>query len=178
MKAPADSLKVFAVCAPGLEPYAAQELRQLGVLLSEGNFSSPQDAGEEEGGIEFSATLPDIYHANLHLRTASRILVRLGEFYAAAFSELRKKAGRLPWERYLKPGRPVAFHVTCRKSRLYHSDAVAERIRGAIQDHLGVIPPVVKAKEESDSPQPQLVVVRLVHDLCTISIKQYTLYNR
>ena len=37
------------------------------------------------------------------LRCADRVLVRLGEFHAAAFSELEKRASRLPWEKYLAP---------------------------------------------------------------------------
>ena len=115
---------LFAVCAPGLEPFLAQELEQLGLHAIHSTSSSGQD---EAGGVEFQGALRDVYRANLWLRTASRVLVRLGAFYAAAFPELVRKAGRLPWERYLAPGQPVALRVTCHKSRLYHSDAVAYR---------------------------------------------------
>ena len=163
------SLRVYVSCAPGLEPYLTNEIRSLGVSLSEtGNTSKTsalQGAEEEKGGIEFSGDEQQVYLCNLHLRTASRVVVRLGEFYAAAFSELRKKAGRLEWERYLSPGQPVEVKVTCHKSRLYHSDAVAERILGAIEDRLHK--PV---KTESTISSRQLVLVRLVNDLCTISI--------
>ncbi len=162
-------LKVFAVCAPGLEPYTGQELRNLGISTTAAFPSPGEHSGEEEGGIEFSGYRKDIYRANLHLRTASRILVRLDEFYTTTFSELRKKASRLAWEKYIRPGQEVSFHVTCRKSRLYHSDAVAERIQGAIQDHLGKLPANSKPKAGSESAR-QLVVIRLVNDLCTISI--------
>jgi putative N6-adenine-specific DNA methylase len=162
-------LKLFAVCAPGLEAYTGQELRNLGISMTATPVTPGVHAGEEEGGIEFTGYRKDIYQANLHLRTASRILVRLGEFYTTTFSELRKKASRLAWEKYIRPGQPVSFHVTCRKSRLYHSDAVAERIQGAIQDHLGKLPANSKPKEGSESGT-QLVIIRLVNDLCTISI--------
>jgi putative N6-adenine-specific DNA methylase len=174
--------KLFAVCAPGLEPFTALELRQLGLLSLIQGGPAPDTGGrdgaaqEEIGGVSFTGDLKEIYLANLHLRTASRVLVRLGEFYAAAFSELRKKAGRLAWMRYLKVGQPVAINVTCHQSRLYHSDAVAERIAGAIGDCLGQQPQVVKPDPgESYSTgetniQPQLIVIRLVQDLCTISI--------
>jgi putative N6-adenine-specific DNA methylase len=109
-----------------------------------------------------------LYRANLHLRTASRVLLRLGEFYAAAFAELRKKAGRLGWEACLRPGQPVAIHATCHKSKLYHSDAVAERVAGAIADRLGQEPPMDKGPDPA--PGTQLIVVRLMRDLCTISL--------
>jgi putative N6-adenine-specific DNA methylase len=123
--------------------------------------------------VVFQGGLEELYKANLHLRTASRVLVRLGDFYAAAFSELRKKAGRLAWERFLTPGQPVLLHVTCHKSKLYHSGGVAERVLGAIGDRLGKPSPAVTGQEamESNEPiPPQLVVVRLLHDHCTISI--------
>jgi putative N6-adenine-specific DNA methylase len=96
--------------------------------------------------------------------------VRLGQFYAVEFPELRRKAGRLPWENYLPSERPITFRVTCQKSRLYHEAAVAERVAGAIGDRLGKPSPVHKYQEDSGTDLPQLIVVRLVDNLCTISI--------
>ena len=109
----------FAVTAPGLETLTAQELQRLNLLPT-----------VTPGGVAFQGDLDALYRANLHLRTASRVLVRIGDFSAAAFSELRKKASRLDWERYLVPGQPVAIRATCKASKLYHADAVAERIAG------------------------------------------------
>lgn len=168
--------QVFAVSAPGLEPYLAQELRSLTLLPGAQRASlraiTSDRAGitEEGGGIEFDGDLQAIYRANLHLRTASRVLVRIGEFNAAAFSELRKKASRLPWELYLNPGQKVALRVTCHKSRLYHSDAVAERVAGAIGDRVGAPVEMVKYDEGGAPPLPQLFIVRLVNDHCMISV--------
>ena len=167
--------KLFAVCAPGLEPFAALELDQLGLIGSHSpsqseNILTERGPQYESGGIEFQGSLHDVYRANLYLRTASRVLVRLGEFYASAFPELRRKASRLPWENYLAPERPIALRVTCQKSRLYHEGAVAERVAGAIADRLGNPPPVQKYHEDSGTELPQLIVVRLVDNLCTISI--------
>ncbi len=166
--------RLFAVSAPGLEPYTLQELQELGLVKAEGEAQavkpSSMQAGDEGGGIEFEGDLSAIYRANLHLRTASRVLVRLSEFHAAAFSELRRKARLLEWERYLKPGQPVAVRVTCHKSRLYHSDAVARETAIAIGERLGQPAPLQKFLENDEVPLPQLVVVRLVMDECTISI--------
>ena len=149
----------FAAAAPGLEALAEIELQGLGL-----------DTRLEAGGVTFSGGLPELYTANLHLRTGSRILTRLGDFYAAAFSELRKKAGRLAWERYLRPGQPVAVRAPCKKSKLFHSDAVAERVAGAIADRLGKPVKVQKPGGEEAEDPPQLVVVRLYRNHCTISI--------
>ena len=154
--------KFFAVAAPGVEALTALELHRLGLV--------PENKIYQNGGVSFEGELEQLYRANLHLRTANRVLVRLGNFHAATFSELRKKAGRLPWEHYLSAGQPVTLRVTCRKSRLYHSDAVAERIAGAIEDRMGQPSPLEKpANEEADDP-PQMFVVRLWRDQCTISI--------
>jgi putative N6-adenine-specific DNA methylase len=154
--------KLFAVCGPGLETILADELRQLGLLKT-----APEKVSPTSGGVAFKGNLDAVYKSNLWLRTASRVLVRLGNFNAAAFSELRKKASRLRWERYLTPGQPVALKVTCRKSRLYHSDAVAERVAGAIGDRLGK---PVRTQKPDDSGKTQLILVRLYRDHCTISI--------
>jgi len=194
--------RFFAVCAPGLGPFLAQELLRLSLLPEKPVLPSADESGLEnagnspidraqprsaanlhlhlqaqvsprnpmiadlpgEGGIEFQGDLRDLYCANLWLRTASRILLRLGEFNAAAFPELRRKAASLPWERYLAPGRAIALRVTCKKSRLYHSGAVAQRIAGAIADRLGQPPPVAKFDEDADADLPQLIVVRLATD--------------
>jgi putative N6-adenine-specific DNA methylase len=156
--------RFFAVTAPGLKQVAAQELLALGLQPSHMDGDAPA------GGVEFDGALSDLYRANLHLRSVNRVLLRLGQFYAAAFSELRKKAARLPWERWLNPGRPLALRVTCHKSRLYHSGAVAERVAGAIGDRLGQAPPLESFDQHSGEPLPQLVLVRLERDLCTISL--------
>jgi putative N6-adenine-specific DNA methylase len=119
----------------------------------------------------FKGDLNDLYRANLHLRTASRILARLGNFfYAATFPELQKRASRLPWERCLTPGQPVALRVTCHQSKLYHSDAVARSLLAGLEQRLGKPSPLVKADEDADGHPPQLILVRLVDDKCTISV--------
>ena len=161
---------LFAVSAPGLAPFTAQELHRLQL-----HTAGPAAESDDRAGVEFPGDLAAIYRANLHLRTANRLLVRLGEFEAVGFVELRKRASRLAWERYLNPGRPVALRVTCHKSRLYHSDAVAERVAWAMGDHWGNPPPVKNHGEQDDGEPtdrnpPQLITVRLLHDRCTISV--------
>jgi putative N6-adenine-specific DNA methylase len=155
----------FAVTAPGLEPFTARELNSLGLV------PIPGFEGISAGGVAFKGDLPALYRANLHLRTASRILARLGTFfYATSFPELEKRAARLPWERGLAPGQPVAMHVTCHQSKLYHSDAVARSVLAGLEERLGKASALVKTDEEADGHPPQLIVVRLVDDKCTISL--------
>jgi putative N6-adenine-specific DNA methylase len=113
--------QIFAPTAPGLESIAAGELKSLGVR-----------ARQEVGGIAFGGDLDLVYQANLWLRTASRVVVRLGAFHASTFYELERRSKKLPWRDFLPAKGSVEVRVTCRKSKLYHSDAVAERVLSAI----------------------------------------------
>ena len=98
----------------------------------------------------------------------------MAEFGARGFPELVRNAKRQPWERYLVADRPVQLRVTCRKSRLYHSDAVAERVIEAIGKRLGVDgPKCIDGPESSgddEHPAGQLVIVRMDHDQCLLSV--------
>jgi putative N6-adenine-specific DNA methylase len=155
----ADRFDLFAIAAPGLEPLVERELRALGLV---GRI--------ETGGVSFSGGPDAMYRANLHLRTASRVVARVGEFGARGFPELVRHAKRQPWERYLVPDRPVQLRVTCKKSRLYHSDAVAERVSEAIAKRLGVDAIEGIKGGEDDDARGQLVIVRMAHDQCALSV--------
>ena len=113
--------QLFAATAPGLESIAAGELKSRRVR-----------GRQEIGGVAFGGDLDQLYEANLWLRTASRVVARLGRFHASTFYELERRAKKLPWEEFLPANGRVRLRVTCRKSRLYHSDAVAERVLAAI----------------------------------------------
>ena len=149
----------FVITAPGLEPLAVAELEALGA----------SDARVSEGGATYSATRRSLYEANLHLRTASRIVVRAAEFGARSFHELERLARTVPWEAFIAPNLGVALRVTCRKSRLYHSDAVAERVAGAITSRFASVRIGSDDGDESETDS-QLILVRFFHDRCTISI--------
>lgn len=144
----------YAITPPGIEHLTAGELLRLGI--------TPTDT--EPGGVTFQATLRQLYTANLSLRTANRIVVRMAAFPARAFYELERKAKRVPWTEYLAPGAPVRFRVTSRKSKLYHQDAVAERLAGVS----GGTATAVIGAEEDEGPG-QLFLVRIIRDLVTIS---------
>jgi len=166
------SFKVFASTGPGLESIAAGELKTLGVR-----------GRQEIGGVAFSADLERVYESNLWLRTATRVLVRLGDFHASTFYELERRAKKLAWADFLPATGKVRVRVTCRKSKLYHSDAVAERVLSAIVGSAsrvieGIPETDTDASETLDVPDSerksvresgQLFVVRIVNDECEIS---------
>ncbi len=166
-------MNFFAVCTVGLEPVLARELGELGVrtIRPQGESLPPsQEPIDGEGGVEFQGTLHDCYRANLHLRTASRVLVRLGRFYADTFSHLRRRAKRLPWEDFLSPEMAVVLHVACHKSRLFHTGAVSDAVIAAIQARLGQPPPPAEAKGKDSHDRRQLLIVRLLENQCTIAV--------
>src|SRR5256885_6448755 len=141
---------LFAVCAPGLEPVLASEMRALGL---------PGRA--LAGGVEVAGGLSEAMRLNLWLRTASRVLLRIGDpFRATTFPELVRKASALPWERVLRKGTRAAFRVTCRKSRLYHSGAVAQRLHVALEAKAGFPVSRVEGAGEEAPADAQLLFAR------------------
>ncbi|HEX9892668.1 MAG TPA: class I SAM-dependent RNA methyltransferase [Gemmatimonadales bacterium] len=142
----------FAIVAPGLEALAVSELVNLGARV----------VGRETGGVSFSATSSQLYAANLHLRTVSRVIVRVARFRATAFWELEKQAKLVPWDAFVPPGGSVTLSVTSRKSKLYHQRGIAERLTEAVRQQ-------VSGASGSDSDAAQLFLVRVDHDQVGIS---------
>ena len=147
--------------APGLEPLALAEAQALGL-----------PARAEEGGVAWSGDVRSVIAANVGLRIASRVLVRVAEFEARSFIELERWARRIPWTQWVAPSASVRFRVTCRKSRLYHSDAVAQRLADAVSRAVAG----VRTEEDSagddevlDREDSSLFVVRFYRDRCTVS---------
>ncbi len=168
--------RIFVVCAPGLEPFLREELQGLG-LASNLEAARPHTAKgipeADPGGIELEGSLGDIYRLNLWLRTATRVLVRVSTVRAGTFDELRDKVGRMPWNRYLAPGEPVALRVACHRSRLYHTDAVGERVVAGIEDRLSRKIEIRRGPDqetEDFTSASQLLVVRVVRDRATVSV--------
>jgi putative N6-adenine-specific DNA methylase len=155
------SAELFAITPPGVELITATELRALGMTPT----------ATERGGVTWQGGIDDVYRANLHLRTANRIVVRAAAFRATTFFELERRAKRVPWREYVVAGRPVRFRVTCRKSRLYHSGAVAQRLSEAVAPVVGdaALVGVATGDDEHGVPDAQLFIVRVDHDQVTIS---------
>jgi putative N6-adenine-specific DNA methylase len=157
----------YAIVAPGLEQLAASELRAIGVAPGE----------MEPGGVAFRADDAGIFEVNLRLRTVSRVIVRVAQFRATAFHELERLSRGVNWELLVAPGSAVRLRVTCRKSRLYHSDGVAQRVGDAIKRCVKSVT-ITGAKRDADddseveAPDPgaQLFLVRFERDVCTISV--------
>ncbi len=146
-------LAMFAVAAPGVEPVLLAEVQAL---------AGVRDARAVPGGVEFGGDLDVLYRANLWLRTATRVLVRVGTVEAREFAKLRRRAGTLPWERFVDARRPVTVSASQSGSRLYHTGGLAENIAAAIGDRLRA--------DVALAGEGQKVLVRGVADVFTVSV--------
>ena len=156
-------LSAYAVTAPGLEALTAAELNALGV----------ETGTIEPGGVPFSTDVAGLYRANLELRTASRVLLRIATFRAIAFNELEKQARRLPWQALIAPEAVAGFRVTCKKSRLYHDGAVAERLERILVEQVPgarIGKPAREGDDDESGEAAQLIVVRIFRDRCAVSL--------
>ena len=145
------SFPLFLACLPGLEPVVAQEAQALGL-------PSPVIVA---GGVETTGAWHDVWRANLWLRSASRVLIRIGQFRALHLAQLDKRARKFPWADFLRPDTPLRVDVTCTRSRIYHQKAAAQRIATAITETLGA--PVTAEAELR-------VMIRIDDDMVTISL--------
>lgn len=149
----------FIATAPGLEKICLQELKSLS--LDTNKFSVV------EGGIEFKGALHDAYAANLHLRTANRVLMRIGSFKATNFKQLSRNITRIPWEFFLHRGHYPEIRVVTHRSRLYHTEAVAEHVKNDIQTYFTNHDDTGRAPVSS---QLQRIFIRVQEDVFVISI--------
>ena len=104
---------------------------ELGITESKA-LEQPQIVGD--GKVEFTAKITDAWKAVAYSRIANRVLMHIADFKAENFRELEKKASEIPFELYLTTNHQplITIHVTCKHSRLYHSDAIAERLYNVI----------------------------------------------
>ena len=146
----------YAITTPGFEDFCRQELIGLGIDRS--------GLSVDAGGVTFAGRLEDCQRANLHLRTATRILMRIDAFSATNLRRLEKKTGDIAWELFLPSGRIPDVKVSSHRSRLYHTEAIARSIQDSISHRLD------QACGSPPSVFPQTVFVRVVEDRFTISL--------
>ncbi|GAC1518024.1 MAG: RNA methyltransferase [Acidimicrobiales bacterium] len=135
----------LAVCAPGLEDLCAAELGDLGIRIRRAF----------RGGVEFSASERELYSANVWLRTATRVVVRVAQFEASGFAELEHHVRDVAWDRWVPAGCQPQVRASSTSSRLYHTGAIEERLAELAGSGNGAGP---------------LLVARLIHDRVTLSI--------
>jgi putative N6-adenine-specific DNA methylase len=84
-------IQLIATAAFGIESVVSRELRKLGY----------DDQFVENGRVTFAGDEKAICRTNLWLRTADRVLVKMGEFKAMSFEELFEQTKALPWDEWI-----------------------------------------------------------------------------
>ncbi len=116
-------LQIYVVTAPGLEEVTAREMARLDMKVI--------DLGI--GGLTCSVTWSQLMLAHLHVRTATRLLVRLARFEASGFGDLKAGIGDIPLHEWLPRHSAVEISVSASGSRLIHTDAIEERVREVVR---------------------------------------------
>ncbi len=144
-------LEIFLVCPPGFEPLLAEE-------ASEQGFA---EVTPVKGGVTITGDWETVWRANLVLRGAARVLVRVGSFMAFHLAQLDKRARKFDWGAVLRVDVPVKVQVTCKASKIYHAKAATQRIETALRESHGI----------TVSPDAGLVLKVRIHDnQVTISV--------
>ena len=89
------TLELIAPCHFGLESVLKREIQDIGYEIIQ----------VEDGRITFRGDETAIVRANVFIRTAERILLKVGSFPAKTFDELFESTKALPWEQYLPKDR-------------------------------------------------------------------------
>ena len=152
--------RFLAIAPLGFEQTLVTELRNFHI---ETTTPSPFDI-VGDGKVEFTAKITEAWKAVAYSRIANRILMHVADFKAENFRELEKKAYEIPWELYLN-AIPDHIHVTCKHSRLYHSDAIAERLQKVIEGTLSKNAPLITSPIKFHE---QHLYVTFLDDRCTI----------
>lgn len=84
-------MQLIATSTFGIEAVVGRELFKLGY----------QDQQVENGKVTFAGDESAICRTNLWLRSADRVLVKMGEFKALTFEELFQQTKALPWDEWI-----------------------------------------------------------------------------
>ena len=85
------ALTYVATCLFGLEKFVGEEIDACGGKRLE----------TIDGRVVFKGNEDLLARANVNLRTAERVYIRVGAFHAETFTELFDGVKKLPWEDYI-----------------------------------------------------------------------------
>lgn len=150
-------MELIATCAFGLEKLLYQEIKKLGLWVVK----------TEDGRVIFNGDQEDIARANLWLRTAERVYIKLAEFEAQSFDELFDATYDLDWLEILPNA--ATFPVLCSTSNsmLHNEPAIQSIVKKAIVKKLQT--------ERTDNPLPETgptysILTRFHKDICTLGL--------
>ena len=120
-------IELVAPCHFGLEAVLKKEILDLGYEI----------VRVEDGRVTFSGDEDAICRANIFLRTAERILLKVGQLHAVTFDELFEGIKALPWENYIpSDGKFWVAKASSVKSKLCSPSDIQSIVKKAIVERL------------------------------------------
>jgi putative N6-adenine-specific DNA methylase len=150
-------LQLIATTPMGLEAVVARELKNLGY----------HDLSVENGRVTFTGEEKDICRTNLWLRTAGRILIKMGEFEARTFDDLFEGVKALPWPDWIPEHGEFPVDGRSHKSQLSSVPACQGVVKKAVVEKMKQ-----RYRQEwfaEDGPR-YVIEVSLLNDLATLTI--------
>lgn len=120
-------LELIAPCHFGLEAVLKKEIIDLGYEISQ----------VEDGRVTFLGDEDAVCRGNVFLRTAERILIKIGSFPATTFEELFQGTKNLPWEDYIpRDGKFWVAKAASVKSKLFSPSDIQSIMKKAMVERL------------------------------------------
>ena len=120
-------LELIAPCHFGLEAVLKKEIIDLGYEISQ----------VEDGRVTFLGDEDAVCRGNVFLRTAERILIKIGSFPATTFEELFQETKNLPWEDYIpRDGKFWVAKAASVKSKLFSPSDIQSIMKKAMVERL------------------------------------------
>ena len=117
---------IIATATFGLEAVVRREIEQLGYKVTR----------TEDGKVTFSGDVRAIVRANLWLRAADRVLLKMAEFEARESEELFQQVKGIPWEELIPPDGKFTVNCSTVKSKLRSEPNNQKTVKKAIVDRL------------------------------------------
>ncbi len=115
--------ELIVPCHFGMEAVCKKEILDMGYEVDK----------VEDGRVTFTGDAEAICRANICLRTAERVLLKVGSFTARTFEELFEKTRALPWEKYLPfDGKFWVTKATSIKSQLFSPSDIQSIMKKAM----------------------------------------------
>ena len=119
--------ELIAPCHFGMESVLKREITDLGYDITE----------VADGRVTFFGDEEALCRANIFLRTAERILIKIGSFHAETFEELFQGTKNLPWEEYIpKDGKFWVAKAASVKSKLFSPSDIQSIMKKAMVERL------------------------------------------
>ena len=122
-----DKMEWIAPCHFGLESVLKREIQDLGYEIVQ----------VEDGRVTFAGGMDAVCRGNIFLRTAERILLKVGSFRAETFEELFERTKEIPWEEYIpQDGKFWVTKAASVKSRLFSPSDIQSIMKKAMVERL------------------------------------------